>query len=332
MWVNKNDNGKEEMLMALVTLKEMLSHADKHKYGVGMFDVHNLEMVNAAVAAAEQECSPIIIALAEVHAPTYREIDDISNIMVHAAKRAKVPVAVHFDHATSLEKIIRVMHNGFSSVMYDGSVLPYEENVRNSREVVRFAKIFDASVEAELGHVGGGEGGTDDEHGVQYTEPDQAMDFVEKTGVDCLAVSIGTAHGVYKEIPKLDIQRLKDIKKKVSVPLVLHGGSGLSDQDFRNCIYGGISKVNIYTEIVQTAVERINCELTTPFDCGCRNESRKTTISKEELINKITKQIIRELNPSTSVMKYPELMEQSVEGMKEAIVRKLRLFGSSGQV
>lgn len=317
--------------MSIVTLNEMLRHAERHKYGVGMFDVHNLEMVNAAISAAEQESSPIIIALAEVHAPTYREIDDISNIMVHAARRAKVPVAVHFDHASSLDKIIRVMHNGFSSVMYDGSVLPYEENVKNSKEVVRFAKIFDASVEAELGHVGGGEGGADDGHGVQYTEPDQAADFVEKTGVDCLAVSIGTAHGVYKEKPKLDIQRLRDIKAKVSVPLVLHGGSGLSEQDFRNCIYGGISKVNIYTEIVQTAVDRINCELTTPFSCGCTNQVKQAGITKEELVDKITKQILRELNPASATMKYPDLMEQSVEGMKDAIIRRLRLFGSSGQ-
>lgn len=317
--------------MAIVTLKEMLNHAEKNKYGVGMFDVHNLEMVNAAILAAEQERSPIILALAEVHAPTYREIDDISNIMVHAAKRAKVPVAVHFDHAASLDKIIRVMHNGFSGVMYDGSVLPYDENVQKSKEVVRFAKIFGASVEAELGHVGGGEGGSDDGHGMQYTDPDQAADFVEKTGVDCLAVSIGTAHGVYKETPKLDIQRLKDIKSKVSVPLVLHGGSGLTDQDFRNCIYGGISKVNIYTEIVQVAMDRINCELTTPFSCECKRPKEQLKLSKEELIDKITRQILQEINPKAPAMKYPELMEQSVEGMKDKIAMRLRLFGSAGK-
>lgn len=318
--------------MPIVTLKEILQDADKKKYGVGMFDVHNLEMVNAAIQAAEEEHSPIILALAEVHAPTFREIDDISNIMVHGAKRAKVPVAVHFDHAASLDNMIRVMHNGFSSVMYDGSVLPYEENVRNSREAVRFAKIFGASVEAELGHVGGGEGGTDDGADMMYTEPEQAAEFVESTGVDCLAVSIGTVHGVYKAKPKLDINRLRQIKSRVSVPLVLHGGSGLSDQDFRNCIDGGISKVNIYTEIVQTAVRRINCELTSPFADNCRcAEPKAKPQTKEELVERITQMIVREMNPSQELMKYPELMGQSVQGMKDAIAGRLRLFGSSGR-
>lgn len=318
--------------MPIVTLKEILQDADKKKYGVGMFDVHNLEMVNAAIQAAEEERSPIIIALAEVHAPTFRELDDIANIMVHGAKKASVPVAVHFDHAGSLDNIIRVMHNGFSSVMYDGSTLPYEENVKKSRETVRFARIFGASVEAELGHVGGGEGGTDDGADMLYTDPAQAADFVRETGVDCLAVSIGTVHGVYKVKPQLDISRLKQIKAKVSVPLVLHGGSGLSDQDFRNCITGGISKVNIYTEIVQTAVERINCELKTPYakECQCLNNMRQTE-SKEDLVQRITRMIVQELNPQGGLMKYPELMEQSVEGMKDAIVKRLRLFGSSGR-
>lgn len=318
--------------MPIVTLKEILQDADQKRYGVGMFDVHNLEMVNAAIQAAEEERSPMIIALAEVHAPTFGELDDISNIMVHGAKRASVPVAVHFDHAGSLDNIIRVMHNGFSSVMYDGSTLPYEENVKNSKETVRFARIFGASVEAELGHVGGGEGGTDDGADMMYTDPTQAADFVRDTGVDCLAVSIGTVHGVYKVQPRLDINRLKQIKAKVSVPLVLHGGSGLSDQDFRNCITGGISKVNIYTEIVQTAVERINCELKTPYAKGCQelNHMRQTE-TKEDLVQRITKMITQELNPQKGLMKYPELMEQSVEGMKDAIAKRLRLFGSSGR-
>lgn len=137
--------------------------------------------------------------------------------MVFGARRARVPVAVHFDHATTLDNIIRVMHLGFSSVMYDGSTLPYRENVLHSTQAVRFAKLFGASVEAELGHVGGAEGGGDDGHGVQYTEPEEAARFVQETGVDALAVSIGTAHGVYKEKPQLDIRRLRAIKARTSV-------------------------------------------------------------------------------------------------------------------
>ena len=315
--------------MPIVTLKEILADAHKQHYGVGMFDVHNLEMTNAVIQAAEELRSPVIIALAEVHADTVRTLEDISNIMVYAAKRAKVPVCVHLDHGGHLETCIRVMHYGFSSVMFDGSMLPYEENIRRTAEVVRMASIFGASVEAELGHVGGAEGGGEDGHQVAYTDPEQAQDFVKQTGVDALAVSIGTAHGVYKEKPKLDLNRLRAIRAKVDVPLVLHGGSGLSDLDFRNCIQGGIAKVNIYTELVQRAVSRISCEVAAPHSESCRTCGAPQ--NQQELVEWLTA-IVQPMLTGQGAIPYPDLMRQSMDGMKQTVSERIKLFGSAGKV
>lgn len=283
--------------MALVTLKEVLEDAQKNKYAVGMFDVHNLEMVRAVIEAAEQEQSPVIMALAEVHVKNTRDIEEIANIMVHAAKKAKVPVVVHYDHGTNLDYILQVLKCGFSSVMYDGSVLPIEENKKNTKEVVRLAHLFGASVEAELGHVGQGEGGEDDGCEMIYTDPKDAVAFAKETKIDALAVAIGTVHGVYHSEPKLDLERLDEIHRLVDVPLVLHGGSGLSDEDFRNCIQNGISKVNIYTEVVQTVMQGI-----------------------------------WEILETGEKVNYPELMESSKEVMKQVITSRLRVFGSNQKV
>lgn len=283
--------------MALVTLQEVLQDAQKNGYGVGMFDVHNLEMVRAVIEAAEQEHSPVIMALAEVHVNSKRGIEEIANMMVHAAKTAKVPVVIHYDHGTNLEYILEVLKCGFSSVMYDGSILPLEENIRNTKEVVRLAKLFNASVEAEIGHVGQGEGGEDDGLEMIYTDPEDAVTFTKETGIDALAVAIGTVHGVYRTEPKLDLERLNQIHKMVDTPLVLHGGSGLSDEDFRNCIQNGISKINIYTEVVQTAVKGIREDIKT----------------RENVT-------------------YPDLMENSIETMKQAIISRIRVFGSNQRV
>ena len=280
--------------MALVTMKEMLKDARENKYAVGMFDVHNMEMVRAVVEAAEQEQAPVIMALAEGHVHSKNDIEEISNIMVYAAKKTKQPVAVHYDHGMHMEYIVQVLKCGFSSVMYDGSLLPFEENVRNTKEVVRLANLFDASVEAEIGHVGQGEDGVEDGSEMEYTKPEDAKRFVEETNVDALAVAIGTIHGVYRERPTLDLERLHVIYRTVDVPLVLHGGSGLSDKEFRDCIDNGISKVNIYTEIVQTAMKEIHADIT---------NKRQST--------------------------YPQLMRQSVDAMRENITAHIRLFGSS---
>jgi fructose-bisphosphate aldolase class II len=173
------------------------------------------------------------------------------------AQKAKVPVVLHFDHGLTHELVIKALRLGFSSVMYDCSTLSYEENIKNCRDMALITKSFGASLEAELGHVGANEGGSaeGDEDSSIYTEPLQAREFFEATSVDALAVAVGTAHGIYRSKPKLDIPRLKEISMTADVPLVLHGGSGLSDHDFRSCIENGISKINIFTDINMAAAE-----------------------------------------------------------------------------
>ncbi len=232
----------------LVTLSEILQHAEEKKYGVGLFNMLNLEMARGIIEAAEMERSPLILGVAEVHLPII-PFEYASIIMRKIADEASVPVCLHFDHGTDYQKIVTAIKAGFTSVMYDGSALPYEENIANTREISKVAHALGTSVEAELGHVGGGEGGTDDGHEAMYTNVDQVNDFIERADIDALAVAIGTAHGPYKSKPKLDLKRLADIYTVSKKPLVLHGGSGLSDEDFQNTIRNGIRKVNICTEM-----------------------------------------------------------------------------------
>ncbi|MDR1655340.1 MAG: class II fructose-bisphosphate aldolase [Treponema sp.] len=316
--------------MSLVSLSSILKDARKKRYGVGMFDVHNLEMTNAVIEAAEEEKSPVILALAEVHAETVKALEDIANIMVYAGKRSSVPVCVHFDHGMGFENIIRVMHLGFSSVMFDGSTLPYQENIARTAEITRIAAIFGASVEGELGHVGGAEGGGSD-GGMVYTEPAEAADFAEKTKVDALAVSIGTAHGVYTAPPKLDLPRLREIAARVSVPLVLHGGSGLSDLDFRNCIQAGVVKINIYTDLVRAAMERIQCEVAAPYSPFCQNKNRRDPADNRDLAGQIAAILMPLFSGKKTALKYPDLMRFSTEEVKALVQDKMKLFGSSGR-
>ena len=232
----------------LVTLKDILQDAEDRKYGVGLFNMLNLEMARGIIAAAEETRSPLILGVAEVHLPTI-PFDYASHIMMKIAKEATVPVCLHFDHGTDYKKIMTAIKAGFTSVMYDGSALPYETNIANTKEISKVAHAVGCSVEAELGHVGGAEGGGDDGHEAQYTRVDQVNDFIKRADIDALAVAIGTAHGQYTVKPKLDINRLAEIYKVSTKPLVLHGGSGLSDDDFRNTIKNGIRKVNICTEM-----------------------------------------------------------------------------------
>lgn len=232
--------------MPIVTLKEILKDAQKDHYAVVMFDVWNLEMAAAVIEAAEQEASPVILAFAEVHADTPAKMKHLANIMRHYAMLAKVPVAVHLDHATSVSVINQAIEYGFSSVMYDASVLSFEENVRRTAQVVEMARQSGVSVEAELGHVGGEEGIEESDEQILYTNSDDAVRFVAQTGIDALAVSIGTVHGVYRKTPELQLPLLHQLRHKVAVPLVLHGGSGLSNQDFRDCIDGGIAKIKLF--------------------------------------------------------------------------------------
>jgi len=236
----------------LVTLKEILRDAEAKNYGFGLFNMLNLEMARGIIEAAEEERSPLILGLAEVHLP-YIPFDYAVLVMNKIAAEATVPVCLHFDHGTDYDAIMLAAKSGFSSVMYDGSALPYEENLRNTRAVVQAMQSLGVSVEAELGHVGGGEDGLDDGYAADYTDPAQVRDFVGRTGIDALAVAIGTAHGKYLRPPVLNIDLLAEIHRASAVPLVLHGGSGLSDSDFTNTIANGIRKINICTELCVAA-------------------------------------------------------------------------------
>lgn len=232
----------------LVTLEEILKDAEERKYGVGLFNMLNLEMARGIIEAAEEEKSPLIFGVAQVHLPLI-PFDYACLIMNKIAKEASVPVCLHFDHGTDFDKIKAAIDGGFTSVMYDGSDLPYEENIANTKKISTIAHAKGVSIEAELGHVGGTEGGADDGVEEMYTRVDQVNDFIARADIDALAVAIGTAHGQYKKKPKLDINRLAEIYAISQKPLVLHGGSGLSDDDFRNTIKNGIRKVNICTEM-----------------------------------------------------------------------------------
>ena len=238
----------------LVTLADILAEAEKGKYGVGLFNMLNLEMARGIIEAAEEERSPLILGVAEVHLPLI-PFDYAALIMNDIAKRATVPVCLHFDHGVDFEKIKAAVDAGFSSVMYDGSSLPYEENIKNTLAVSKMAHAKGVSVEAELGHVGGAEGGEDDGVEEMYTKVEQVNDFIDRAEIDALAVAIGTAHGPYKKKPVLDISRLAEIYKVSEKPLVLHGGSGLSPEQFRATIDNGIRKVNICTEMCVAARE-----------------------------------------------------------------------------
>ena len=243
--------------MPLVTSKEMLSKAQKGGYAVGAFNAENMEMVKAIIQAAEELNCPVILQHAQSHDDII-DLEEIGPIMKYYAERAKVPVALHLDHGSSFERCVQALRLGFTSVMYDASAKSFEENAEETKEIVKIAHAVGASVEAELGHiftseVVHGEGGSadskDDYDDLDdiYTDPEVAKKFVELTGVDCLAVAFGTTHGVYLTEPKLDLPRVARIREAANVPLVMHGGSGVSDEDYAVAIENGICKVNYYT-------------------------------------------------------------------------------------
>lgn len=231
----------------LANLNDILPRAAKEHYGVGLFNTIDTDMLEAAISAAEELRSPIIIGTAEVLLP-YGELKLIAPSVIAAAKRASVPVVVHYDHGLTFERCMEALKLGFTSVMFDGSAGDSANNIENTREIVKIAHAMGATVEGEIGHVGEAASG-DNETNDRYTTVKEATDFVNATGVDALAVAIGTAHGAYKAKPQLDIERLKEIHAAIPTPLVLHGGSGLSDDDFRNTVREGISKVNIFTDL-----------------------------------------------------------------------------------
>lgn len=237
----------------LVNLKEILAIAEEKKCAIGAFNTPNLEALVAVISAAEDRNLPVIINHAQCH-EIYAPLDIIAPIMVDAAKKAKVPVCVNLDHGEDLIYLERALKHGFSSVMFDGSVLPLEENIAQTKKAVEIANGYGASVEGEIGMMTRREGDDssveEEEHNDDeslYTDPDMAADFVAKTGVSALACSFGTAHGIYLKAPKLDFDRVAAINSKIDVPIVMHGGSGVSDDDYRKVIANGVRKINYYT-------------------------------------------------------------------------------------
>ncbi len=288
----------------LVTMKEMLQDAKKNKYAIPAFDVSNYEMMKAVLEACEEEKSPALLMGLEVDLAG-RNMNLITEMIKSASALFKIPVCFHLDHAASFDLIKAGIDAGFSSVMYDGSVLPFKENAENTREIVRYAHEKGVTVEAELGHVGNAMVGNEADK-VSNENPedtltvaDEAKQFIEITDADALAVAIGTAHGVYKKTPVLHIERLDEITSVCNVPLVLHGGSGTPDDQMKEAIRHGITKINIYSDVV-----------------GAMNSGLKNKLCSME-------------NPST----WPVyVFEEARSGMKKVVKNKIRTFGSNNRI
>lgn len=240
--------------MPLVHMGDMLRHAYQHKYAIGAFDVVSLDFVHGVIAAAETKQAPIIISLAESHFE-YFDFELLMAAVERAAHRTWVPVAIHLDHGESLDSAIRAINLGCTGVMVDASNLPLQENISRTRTVVDMARACGIPVEGELGYVPGVEGEDAERHPgeVVYTTVDEAITYHEATGIDFLAVSIGTVHGRMKGEPKLDFNRLDEINRALQIPLVIHGGTGLSDEQFRRLIDNGVTKINYYTALSDAA-------------------------------------------------------------------------------
>lgn len=284
----------------LVNLNEVLLPAKQNKYSVGLFNSVNLELARGIIQAAEETGSPVIMGTAEVLLP-YGPLEELSYFLIPMAKKAKVPVVIHYDHGLTFEKCIEALKLGFTSIMYDCSTDTYEENVRKVKELTYIAHQFGATVEGELGHVGDNEGSAEGESHLSdpsmfYTNPKQAKDYVEQTKVDALAIAVGTAHGAYKFKPKLDFDRITSISNLIDVPLVLHGGSGLSDDDFKMAIQRGISKVNIFTDI---------------NDAGAIGSQNAFADGKRCLT---------------------DMIPYEIEEIKKAVIKKMKLFNSVNRI
>ena len=245
----------------LVSMRELLADAEKNNYAVGGFNCPTLENVYGVMQAAEKEQVPVILSFPQVHEKTV-PLKVIGPILLQAARDAKVPVCVHLDHGSTVAYVEEALRLGFNSVMYDGSKLSLAENIRNTQAVVKLARKYQADVEAELGGIAGDEagissGGTES----KLTDIDEAVEFVQATGVNSLAASIGTAHGFYTEAPKIDFRRIEEIHRRTGLPLVMHGGSGVSDEDYHKAINLGIRKVNYYSYMAKAGVEGVKALL-----------------------------------------------------------------------
>jgi len=288
----------------LVTMKDMLRDAQAGHYAVPAFDISNYEMMRAVLETCEEERSPALLMGLGVDLEG-RNMQLLTGMVRECAKHFDIPVCFHLDHATDFPLIQKAVDAGFSSVMYDGSVLPFGENAENTAEVVQFAHARGVTVEAELGHVGNAsvgsisETGTDSDPGESLTVPEEVARFIELTDVDALAVAIGTAHGVYQKTPELRIDRLDEIMAVCERPLVLHGGSGTPDDQMQNAIHHGITKINIYSDVV-----------------SAMNKGLKDKLNAMD-------------NPAT----WPFLVFADARERMKAVVRnKLRTFGSAGRL
>ncbi len=237
----------------LVNLNDILIKAKAEHYAVGLFNAVNVEMARAIIETAEELNSPVIVGTAEVLLPAM-SLERVAEYLIPMAQKARVPVCVHYDHGITFDKCMEALKLGYSSIMYDCSTDSYEDNIARVADMVKICHAMGVTVEGELGHVGDNEGSAEgSDHladpSAYFTDVSLAKDFVDRTGVDALAVAVGNAHGDYKFPPKLDFNRIADIFERTGVPLVLHGGSGLSDEDFRIAIQRGICKVNIFTDI-----------------------------------------------------------------------------------
>lgn len=279
----------------LVNMNEVLLPAREGRYAVGLFNAVNLELARGILAAAQRTGSPVIMGTAEVLFP-YGPLEEVSYYLIPMAKKAGVPVVIHLDHGLKKETCLKALDLGFTSIMYDCSTDDYDTNVEKVREMAEIAHSRGATIEGELGHVGDNTDAAEADPSFFYTDPGQARDFVEKTGVDALAVAVGTAHGAYKLPPKLDFDRIRAIKEQAKVPLVLHGGSGLTDEDFRQAIRAGISKINIFTDINVAAVRG----------------ARQHFVSDDKGLT--------------------ELIPAAVEAVERETAKKMELFGSCGRV
>ncbi len=283
--------------MPLVNLKYLMDRAEAGQYAVGAFNCNNMEIVQAIVEAAEEEEAPVIIQASQ-GAIKYAGLDFIVSLVKTAADKATIPVCLHLDHGTNFDQVCECIDKGFTSVMYDGSQYSLEENIRVTQMVIKLAHAANVSVEGELGKIGGTEDDVHvDEKDASYTKPEEAKRYVEETGVDALAIAIGTAHGQYKGQPKLRFDILEEIDRLIKTPIVLHGSSGVSDEAIRNAIAHGVRKINIDTNI------------------------------REAFVRGVHKAIVAnpyEIDPR-------KILGPAKEEMKDIIKEKIRLFGSSGQ-
>lgn len=283
--------------MSLVSLTEVLDRASRGGYAVGAFNCHNMEIVQSIARAAEKEKSPVIIQASQ-GAIKYAGLEYITSLVEEAVQEVSVPVVLHLDHGTSLQQVVQCIRHGFTSVMIDGSRLTLEENIKLTAGVVRIARAVGVSVEAEIGKIGG----TEDDISVKesealLTDPEEAVRFVEETGVDALAIAIGTAHGQYRGEPELDFNRLEKINRLVPCPLVLHGSSGVPDGDLKRAVQLGIRKINIDTNIREVFVKAIR---------------------------EILERNPREIDPRN-------VLRPAREAAEKIIREKIQVFGSSGQ-